>query len=148
MAAIEDQLERWISKQRAAGRSFSTVAVRIKAKAIANDMGMQDFKAGPSWYFCFMKRRQLSICTRTMVSQRLLADYEEKVAIFRSYCKSKTAKNNIEAKHIINMDKVPLTFDMPLTRTVERTRTPMVPVYTTGNETSSFIVVLGVSSDG
>ncbi|KAF4796472.1 hypothetical protein TURU_083911 [Turdus rufiventris] len=35
---LEDRLERWISKQRAAGRSFSTVAVRIQAKAIANEM--------------------------------------------------------------------------------------------------------------
>ncbi|KAF4794458.1 pogo transposable element with KRAB domain-like protein [Turdus rufiventris] len=82
------------------------------------------------------------------VSQRLLADYEEKVAMFRSYCKSKITENNIQAKHIINMDEVPLTFDMPLTRTVERTRTPTVPVRTTGNEKSSFTVVLGVSSDG
>ena len=30
---LEDRLERWISEQRAAGRSFSTVAVRIQAKA-------------------------------------------------------------------------------------------------------------------
>ncbi|KAF4797635.1 hypothetical protein TURU_071791 [Turdus rufiventris] len=82
------------------------------------------------------------------VSQRLPADYEEKVATFRSYCKSKIAENNIEAKHIINMDEVPLTFDMLLIRTVEKTRTPTVPVCTTGNKKSSFTVVLGVSSDG
>ncbi|KAF4804907.1 hypothetical protein TURU_003861 [Turdus rufiventris] len=121
---------------------------KIQAKAIVNEMGIQDFKAGPSWCFHFMKRRQLSIRTRTTVSQRLPADYEEKVAMFRSYCKSKIAENNIQAKHIINMDEVPLTFDMPLTRTVERTGTPTVPVHTTGNEKSSFTVVLSVSSDG
>ncbi|KAF4805546.1 pogo transposable element with KRAB domain-like protein [Turdus rufiventris] len=46
------------------------------------------------------------------------------------------------------MDEVPLTFDMPLTQTVEKTGTPMVPVRTTGNEKSSFTVALGVSSDG
>ncbi|KAF4804496.1 pogo transposable element with KRAB domain-like protein [Turdus rufiventris] len=95
-----------------------------------------------------MKRRQLSIRTRTTVSQRLLVDYEEKVATFRSYCKSKIAENNIQAKHIINMDEVPLTFDMPLTRTVEKTETPTVPVRTTGNEKSSFTIVLSVLSDG
>uniref|UniRef100_A0A8C3TNX7 HTH CENPB-type domain-containing protein n=1 Tax=Catharus ustulatus TaxID=91951 RepID=A0A8C3TNX7_CATUS len=83
-------------RQDAAGRSFSTVAVRIEAKAIANEMGIEDFKAGPSWCFRFMKRRQLSIRTRTTVCQRLPADYEEKVAMSRSYCKSKTAENNIE----------------------------------------------------
>uniref|UniRef100_A0A8C3UMK4 HTH CENPB-type domain-containing protein n=1 Tax=Catharus ustulatus TaxID=91951 RepID=A0A8C3UMK4_CATUS len=140
--------KRWISEQRAAGRSFSTVAVQIQAKAIANEMGIEDFKAGPSWCFRFMKRRQLSIRTRTTVCQRLPVDYEEKVVSFRSYCKSKITENNIEAKHIINMDEVPLTFDMPLTRTVEKTGTPTVPVRTTGNEKTSFTVVLGVSSDG
>ncbi|KAF4805290.1 hypothetical protein TURU_001411 [Turdus rufiventris] len=46
------------------------------------------------------------------------------------------------------MDEVPLTFDMLLTRTVKRTRAPTVPVCTTGNEKSSFTVVLGVSLDG
>ncbi|KAF4794058.1 hypothetical protein TURU_105353 [Turdus rufiventris] len=84
---LEDRLDRWISKQRAAGRTFSTVAVRTKA--MANEMGINDFKAGPSWCFHFMKRRPLSICTRTMVSQQLLVDYEEKLASFWSYCKSK-----------------------------------------------------------
>ncbi|KAF4799490.1 pogo transposable element with KRAB domain-like protein [Turdus rufiventris] len=83
-----------------------------------------------------------------MVSQRLPMDYKEKLATFRSYCKSKIAEKNIQAKCIISMDEVPLTFDMPLTRTVKKTGTPTVPVHTTGNEKSSFIVVLGVSPDG
>ncbi|KAF4805296.1 pogo transposable element with KRAB domain-like protein [Turdus rufiventris] len=46
------------------------------------------------------------------------------------------------------MDEGLLTFDMPLTRTVERTGTPIVPVRPTGNKKTSFTVVLGVSSDG
>ncbi|KAF4798034.1 Protein virilizer like protein [Turdus rufiventris] len=125
---LEDRLERWISEQRAAGRSFFTVAVQIQAKAIANEMGIEDFKAGPSWCFCFMKRQQLSIRTRTTVSQRLLADYEEKLATFRSYCKSKIAEKNIQAKHIINMDEVPLTFDMPLVGAQDIPRASLEPV--------------------
>ncbi|KAF4787816.1 hypothetical protein TURU_167337 [Turdus rufiventris] len=44
--------------------------------------------------------------------------------------------------------RVPLTFDMPLMRTVEQTGTLTVPIKTTGNEKTSFTVVLGVSSDG
>ncbi|KAF4794406.1 pogo transposable element with KRAB domain-like protein [Turdus rufiventris] len=145
---LEDRLERWISEQRAAGRSFSGVAVRIQAKAIANEMGIEDFKAGPSWCFRFMKRRQLSIRTWTTVSQQCPADYEEKLANFRSYCKSKISEKNIQPDHIINMDEVPLTFDMPLTKTVERTGTATVPVRTTGNEKTSFTVVLSVLSNG
>ncbi|KAF4792278.1 hypothetical protein TURU_122928 [Turdus rufiventris] len=47
---LEDRLDRWISEQRAAGRSFSTVAIQIKAKTLANEMGINDFKAGSSLY--------------------------------------------------------------------------------------------------
>ncbi|KAF4804502.1 hypothetical protein TURU_007284 [Turdus rufiventris] len=89
---LEDRLHRWISEQRAAGRSLSTVAIRIQAKAIANELHIQEFQAGPSWCFRFMKRRQLSSRTRITVSQQLPADNEEKLATFRSYCKSKISE--------------------------------------------------------
>ncbi|XP_032912976.1 activating transcription factor 7-interacting protein 1 isoform X3 [Catharus ustulatus] len=75
---IENRLNQWILEQRAAGRSFSTVAIQIQAKAIAHEMNISEFKAAPSWCFRFKKRQQLSIRTRTTVSQELPADYEEK----------------------------------------------------------------------
>ncbi|KAF4799341.1 pogo transposable element with KRAB domain-like protein [Turdus rufiventris] len=115
---------------------------------MANEIDISEFKAGPSWCLCFMKQRQLSIRTRTTVSQQLAADYEEKLAAFQSYCKSKISEKNIQADHIINMDEVPLTFDMPLNRTVERTRTSTVSIHTTGNEKASFTIVLSVLSNG
>ncbi|KAF4798918.1 hypothetical protein TURU_059562 [Turdus rufiventris] len=52
-----------------------------------------------------------------MVSQQLLADCKEKFTTFRRYCKSRILEKNIQADHIINMDEVPLTFDMLLNRT-------------------------------
>ncbi|KAF4795128.1 pogo transposable element with KRAB domain-like protein [Turdus rufiventris] len=144
---LEDRLYRWISEQRAGGRSLSTVAIWIQVKAVANQLHIEEFKAGASWSFQFMKRRQPSIRTRTTVCQQLPADYKEQLATFRSYCKSKISENNIQPHCIINMDEDPLTFDMPLMRTVEQTGTPMVPIKTTANEKTSFTVVLSVSSD-
>ncbi|KAF4799659.1 aprataxin and PNKP like factor [Turdus rufiventris] len=82
------------------------------------------------------------------LSQQLPADYEEKLATFWSYCKSKISEKSIQPHCIINMDEVPLTFDMPLTQTVEQTGTSTVPIRTTGNEKTSFTVVLGILSDG
>ncbi|KAF4791819.1 hypothetical protein TURU_127037 [Turdus rufiventris] len=105
---LENRLDHWISKQRAVGRSFSTVIVWIKAKVMANEMDINDFKSGPSWCFHFMKQWQLSIRTRMMVSQQLPVDYEEKLTYFWSYCESKISEKNIQPDHIINMDKVPL----------------------------------------
>lgn len=46
------------------------------------------------------------------------------------------------------MDEVPLTFDIPVNRTVEKTGTRTVSIRTTGNEKSSFTVVLGCQANG
>ncbi|TWW78125.1 Leucine-rich repeat flightless-interacting protein 2 [Takifugu flavidus] len=48
--------------------------------------------------------------------ERLPADYQERVAIFRTYCRDKITAPS----HITNMDEIPLTFDIPLTHKVEK----------------------------
>ncbi|KAL6468461.1 hypothetical protein MHYP_G00219850, partial [Metynnis hypsauchen] len=140
---LEDQLEQWISEQRTAGRSVSTVTIRLKATTIAQEMKLEKFTGGPSWCFRFMKRRHLSIRARTTVAQRLPADYKEQLAIFRAYCSKRITEKKIQPSHIINMDEVPLTFDIPMNHTVERKGTSTVSIRTTGHEKSVFTVVLG-----
>lgn len=46
------------------------------------------------------------------------------------------------------MDDVSLTFDIPMTPTVEKTGTSMVSIHTTGKEKASFTVVLGCKANG
>ena len=111
-------------------------------------MKIDDFQGGPSWRFRFMKRCHLSIHTRTTISQKLPKDYEEKLAIFRTYCTSKITKTKIQSDHITNMDEVPLSFDIPVNRTVEKIRTSTVSIRTTRNKKSSFTVVLGCQANG
>jgi hypothetical protein len=41
------------------------------------------------------------------------------------------------------LDEVPLTFDIPMNRTVEKKDTSSIAIRTTGHEKSSFTVVLG-----
>lgn len=145
---LEDQLEQWVVEQRAASRSVSTVTIRIKAKALAQELKINEFSGGPSWCFRFMKRRHLSIRTRTTVSQQLPQDYQEKLATFRAYCKNKITEKKIRPEHIVNMDEVPLTFDIPVNRTVDKTGARTVNVRTTGNEKASFTVVLACQANG
>ena len=82
-------------------------------------MNIQDFKAGPSWCFRFMRRKNLFIRARTTLCQ-LPADYQEKVENFHKFVETKIQGNSIGPDDI-NMDEVPLTFDLPLTRTVNKT---------------------------
>ncbi|TWW70766.1 ADP-ribosyl cyclase/cyclic ADP-ribose hydrolase 1 [Takifugu flavidus] len=60
-----------------------------KVKAIAEEMDIEHFQGGPSWCFCFMRRQHLFIRARTAVVQRLPTDYQERAAIFRTYCHDK-----------------------------------------------------------
>uniref|UniRef100_A0A146PAS9 Tigger transposable element-derived protein 7 n=1 Tax=Fundulus heteroclitus TaxID=8078 RepID=A0A146PAS9_FUNHE len=145
---LEDKLEQWVVEQRAASRSVSTITIRMKATALASELNITDFKGGPSWCFRFMKRRNLSIRTRTTVSQQLPKDYQEKLATFRAYCKKNITEKKIRPEHITNMDEVPLTFDIPVNRTVDKTGARTVNVRTTGNEKSSFTVVLACQANG
>ncbi|TWW81746.1 hypothetical protein D4764_01G0015610 [Takifugu flavidus] len=75
-------------------------------------------------------------------------DYQVRVVIFSTYCRDKITGKNIVHSHITNMDEIPLTFDIPLTHTVEKKGTSMVAICTTGHEKLSFTVVLGCHGNG
>ncbi|TWW54636.1 hypothetical protein D4764_0220170, partial [Takifugu flavidus] len=81
-------------------------------------------------------KRFLKKGTLSTFKERLPADYQERVAIFRTYYKI-TAPS-----HITNMDEIPMTFDISLTHTVEKKGTSTVAIRTTGHEKSLFTVVL------
>ena len=101
---LENSLEDWVNTQRAGGRGVSTVQIRLKAKAIATDMKIEDFRGGPSWCFRFMRRKGLSVRARTTLCQQLPPDYEEKIANFRTFTQTKIAEHSIGPNDIINMD--------------------------------------------
>lgn len=145
---LENRVEAWVNEQRAAGRGISTVSIRLKAKTYAKDMDIADFQGGPSWCFRFMRRKELSIRQRTTVCQKLPKDWEEKLESFRSYTSGIIEDEKISMDHVANMDEVPLTFDIPMHRTVEKKGEKMVPIKTTGHEKSSFTVVLSCTASG
>lgn len=145
---LEDTLEDWVNTQRADGRGISTVQIRLKAKTIAREMGIGEFAGGPSWCLRFMRRKGLSIRARTTICQQLPPDYEEKIASFRQFTQAKLEEHSIGPGEIINMDEVPLTFDLPLTRTVNKKGESSVTLKTTGHERTHFTCVLGCTASG
>lgn len=95
-------------------------------------MGITNFKGGPSWCYRFMKRNGLSIRARTTQGQQLPPDWEQKTRDFLSFLSNATHEHNIPVEYIINMDEVPLAFDIPATRTVNKIGEKTVPILTTG----------------
>ena len=111
-------------------------------------MKFEDFRGGPSWCLRFMRRKGLSIRVRTSLCQQLPPDYEEKVSNFRKFTDAKIAEHSIGLHDIINMDEVPQTFHLPLTRTVNREGESSVTLKTTGHEKTHFTCVLSCTASG
>ncbi len=95
-----------------------------------------------------MSRHQLSIPAQTTMSQRLPDDFIEKLENFRSYVSTAIDEHVVCADHLINMDEMPLTFDIPTSRSIEEKGVKTVNIRTTGHEQSRFTVVLACSASG
>jgi hypothetical protein len=144
--ALEDKIETWVLEQRASLRGVSTTQIRLKAVTMAQEFPITDFTGGPSWCLRFMRCKQLSIRARSTVCQNLPADFEEKLSTFRKYYQDKVNDYSIHPDHVINMDEVPLTFDLHMNLTVEKTGSSTISIKTTGHEKISFTCVLACTA--
>ncbi|CAL9695003.1 unnamed protein product [Knipowitschia caucasica] len=145
---LENILEDWVTTQRADSRGVSTMQIRLKAQTIATEKNITDFRGGPSWCLRFMRRKGLSIRERPALCQRLPLEYEEKLTHFRCFTQTTIAENSFGADDIINMDEVPLTFDMPLTRRVNKKGESSITLKTTGHARTHFTCVLSCTASG
>ncbi|KAL1437292.1 hypothetical protein MTO96_001358 [Rhipicephalus appendiculatus] len=145
--ALEAGLRSWVLAQRAEGRGLSTVQVRLKAHTLAKEMGAVGFVGGPSWCSRFMRRNKLAIRACTTVCQKLPEDFEEKLRNFKAFFNNEVESHNVLHSHIINMDEVPLTFDILVGRTVTEKGEKTVTLRTTGHERSHFTVVRACCTD-
>ena len=145
---LEEQLLAWVVEKRAAGHAVSTQALRLKARNIADETGMDDFKAGTSWAYRFMKRHDLSFRRRTHIAQRLPEELAEKTTRFQRYVIRKRRQHNYPLDRIGNADQTPLTFDVPSSSTISAKGVKSVSVMTTGHEKDRFTVMLSCTADG
>ena len=94
------------------------VQLCLHALVLAKEMNINEFAVGPSWCYSFMQCNHLSIRAQTPVCQKLPADFQAKVDSFREFIEKQVTEHNVLPDHIINMDEVPLTFDIPMGRSV------------------------------
>lgn len=92
-----------------------------------------------------MKQNNVSVCFSTSVRQKLPSNWEAKVAKFRLYLRENLS--GVDSCQFRNMDEVPISFDMPSSRTVSLRGAKEVSVATTGHEKSNFTVVLCITAD-
>ena len=111
---LEDDLATWVAAQRKSCRGVSTVQIRMKVKEMAKKMDITDFQGGPSGCLRFMRRNSLSIRTRTNIAQKLPEDHQDQLDSFQDFIQKKSTDFGFTADHVINMDEVPLTIDIPM----------------------------------
>ena len=146
--ALERSLKEWVVSLRNNGRAVTTVMIRLKARELATQMNLPGFTGGPSWCHRFMRRNKLSVRTRTTVGQKLPDDWQERVEEFNNFLSRRRGELGVDSSHVFNMDEVPMSFDAPLSRTVDEVGAATIPISTTGHEKTGFTVVLACSEAG
>ena len=134
--------------QRAACRGVSTCQLRLKATTITDELGITGFRGGPTWIRRFLRCKSLALRARTTMCQKLLADGQDKLVSFRQFVTTTVTDHDVTNDHIMSMEEMPLTFDIPMTTTVERKGSKSVTIQTTGHKKASFTVVLGCCAAG
>ena len=118
---LEVNLAAWVLAQRETNRAVSTVAIRSKAKLLAREMKIDSFTGGSSnWVFKFMRRNKLSVRARTTAGQRLPDEWEKKMEDFQTFVHKEINDHGLHPRNIINMDEVPMAFDIPATRLLHK----------------------------
>ena len=135
---LEDSLEAWVLEQRSSGCRVSTIQTRLKGKVLAKEMNIEEFLGGPSWCSRFMRRKNLTLRSWTTVCQKLEA--------FCHFMTRQIDRYSVAANHIVNMDEVPLTFDIPMAKTVDLRGMNSVTIKTTGHEKTHFTCTLAVTA--
>lgn len=139
---LDMQIFTWVLRNRERNLAISTTAIRVYAKKLILPLN-SEFKASRGWCTKFLQRHNLTIRTKTSVSQRLPASLHNDVAMFRDF----TRRNRIrqDPEFILNMDETPLFFDCIPNRTVAQVGSRSVIIRGTGSEKKRCTVVLGMT---
>ena len=95
-----------------------------------------------------MKRKTLSLRQKTKISQKLPAEYHDKIIEFQKYIIKQRTEKDFSMNLIGNMDETPMCFDMPYNTTVDKKGQKTIMIKTTGHEKTHFTVVLACMANG
>lgn len=143
----DEKIFRWIIEQRELHVPVSCQAIMDHAKLLCA-ADNPTFQASRGWLQKFMKRHELSLRSRTSLSQRLPADLEEKISSFQTFVKTERSSEEIDDRYIVNMDETPVFFDIVPNKTVEQTGNKSVIIRSSGSDKKHVTVMLAVSATG
>ena len=104
---VEAKLKEWIMELRNSGYIVTRGAIRLKAKSTFNDAA---FTASAGWRDNFMRRHDLTLHTRTKISQKLPPQLDDKITAFHSHVIKLRKLYSYSLRNIGNMDETPVFF--------------------------------------
>jgi hypothetical protein len=107
-----------------------------------------NFKASTGWLQKFMTRHNLSLQTKTSISQKLPPQLEKKIEGFLNEVRILCTKNLYLFEVIVNMDETPMYFDMLSSKTVSTKGVKEVRVRSCGAEKRRLTVALSCTASG
>jgi len=112
------------------------------------EMSVTNFAGTTSWCKRCMRRNGLCMHTKTTIAQKLPCEYKRKIIEFHKYVINMRKKLCFEIGQLGNMDEVPLTFDVPLNKTVDVEGAKTIMIKTSGNEKTHNTVDLACCAEG
>ena len=109
---LEKRVRDWILLENQQFRGVTKHQIQEKAAEIAEEMKLSDFVNSRSWCKRFIRRQKFSWTKRRNLPSNLL-DVPQKTT-FQNLIGQKLRELNIESSKLINVDEVPLTFDLTL----------------------------------
>ena len=145
---LKIKVVKWVEENRKSGLTVTRNLIHLHAKKTTQQMNIDNFLASSGWCTWFMKRNKFVLCQKTKISQRLPDNLEEKITSFQSFVTRERRSKNNSLVNTGNMDKTPVWFDMPTSKTVNSIGAKTVLLKTTAHEKTCFTVVLACLADG
>lgn len=140
--SLEKELSDIISEmQKSDNLKISACQVKQMALDIAKRNNIENFVAGTSWCYRFMRKLNLPVRKFTKKEQSLLDTWKRKQESFITLVKQNL--KDVHLENLCNIDEVPITFDITGKRIVNEYGKKFIEITTT-----SFTVVLAATADG
>jgi len=144
----QDELLEKIERLRERGAAVACQDIQLWARHLAEENGIEDFKASNGWLRGFLDRNNLSVRCRTGDGYALPVDFENRTLAMITEVLRLQREFDVSDEHIINCDETAIFLDAVTARTVDHRGSKSVRVRSTGKEKSRVTCMIAVSMSG
>jgi hypothetical protein len=143
---LEDELDAWISRERAKGSVITGSRILVEAKLIAQRKELKSFMGSNGWLCNFLKRKSLSLRKINSKNKDLPLNVSSTLKKFHEQCQEK--RQHYRASQILNADETNVELDSPSDYTYDKKGAKKVCAKTTGRHKTKLSIMVCASANG